>query len=208
VDRTIVYIDGFNLYYGAVKDTPYRWLDLEALSRRLQPRDTIVQVRYFTAIVTARPGDPQQPIRQQIYLRALATLPLISIHLGQFKETQTRMRVAHPRPRGPKTVVVLKSEEKGSDVNIASYLLLDAFRGSCTTAVVISNDSDLKTPIEMARNEFGIKVGVVNPHPAHKRSRDLQPTFFKQLRPSVLHACQLPATLADARGSFGKPATW
>jgi uncharacterized LabA/DUF88 family protein len=208
VDRTIVYVDGFNLYYGAVKDTPHRWLDLEALARRLQPKDTIVKVRYFTAIVTARPGDPQQPIRQQVYLRALATLPLVTTHLGQFKETQTRMRLARPRPRGAKTVLVLKSEEKGSDVNIASYLLLDAFRKRCTTAVVISNDSDLKAPIDMARHELGIKVGVVNPHPAHKRSRDLQPTFFKQLRPSILHACQLPATLSDAKGSFGKPGVW
>jgi hypothetical protein len=26
--RTSIYIDGFNLYYGAVKDTPYKWLNL------------------------------------------------------------------------------------------------------------------------------------------------------------------------------------
>ena len=102
----------------------------------------------------------------------------------------------------------MKSEEKGSDVDIASYLLLDAFGNACTTAVVISNDSDLKTPIEIARHELGIKVGVVNPHPAHKRSRDLQPTFFKQLRPSILKACQFPASLADEKGSFGKPHAW
>ncbi len=56
---TIVYIDGFNLYYGAVKDTPYKWLDLEALCRRLLPKDDIVGIRYFTARISARPGDPQ-----------------------------------------------------------------------------------------------------------------------------------------------------
>lgn len=51
---TIVYIDGFNLYYGAVKGTRYKWLDLEALCRRLLPKDNIAQIRYFTAQVSAR----------------------------------------------------------------------------------------------------------------------------------------------------------
>ena len=58
---TIVYIDGFNFYYGAVKGTPYKWLDLEALCRRLLPKDQIVKIRYFTARVASRPEDPQQP---------------------------------------------------------------------------------------------------------------------------------------------------
>jgi hypothetical protein len=33
--RTIVYIDGFNLYYGAVKGTPYKWLDLKSVCQKL-----------------------------------------------------------------------------------------------------------------------------------------------------------------------------
>lgn len=57
---TIVYIDGFNLYYGALRGSPYRWLDLEALSRRLLPKDDIHLIRYFIARITARPQDPQQ----------------------------------------------------------------------------------------------------------------------------------------------------
>ena len=71
---TIVYIDGFNLYYGAVKGTANKWLDLEVLCRRLLPKDNLVKIRYFTALVAIRPSDPQQPARQQAYLRALATL--------------------------------------------------------------------------------------------------------------------------------------
>jgi uncharacterized LabA/DUF88 family protein len=105
-------------------------------------------------------------------------------------------------------VEVVKTEEKGSDVNIATYLFLDACRGACDTAVVISNDSDLKEPVALARSEFGLKVGVVNPHPVARRSRALQPTFFKQLRPSILATCQFPPVLTDARGTFQKPATW
>lgn len=73
---------------------------------------------------------------------------------------------------------------------------------------MISNDSDLKLPIEVARNELGIRVGVVNPHPPARRSRALQPTFFKQLRASALAACQFPPVLTDAKGEIRKPARW
>jgi uncharacterized LabA/DUF88 family protein len=204
----IVYVDGFNLYYGSLKGSPFKWLDLEALARRLLPKDNVLLVRYFTAMVTARPGDPQQPARQQIYLRALATLPMVQVHFGQFKETKTRMRLVHPPAGGPNTVEVLKNEEKGSDVNLASHLLFDAFHKRCTAAIVVSNDSDLKEPIDIARTELGVAVGVINPHPAYKRSRDLTATFFKQLRESALRACQLPDVLHDANGQFRKPASW
>jgi hypothetical protein len=68
---TNVYIDGFNLYYGCLKGTPHKWLDLDALCRRLLPKHRIGRIRYFTAIVSARPNDPSGPDRQRIYLRAL-----------------------------------------------------------------------------------------------------------------------------------------
>jgi hypothetical protein len=70
-----VYIDGFNLYYGSVKGTPYRWLDLAALCSLLLPRDTINRIRYFTALIQPRPDDAQAPQRQQTYLRALRLFP-------------------------------------------------------------------------------------------------------------------------------------
>ena len=65
--KTIVYVDGFNLYYGAVKDTPYKWLDINKLCQLLLPKHTIHQIKYFTARVVARPSDPDQPTRQQVY---------------------------------------------------------------------------------------------------------------------------------------------
>ena len=205
---TIVYIDGFNFYYGAVKGTPHKWLDLEALCRRLLPNDQIVKIRYFTARISARPEDPQQAIRQETYLRALNTLPLVETHFGHYVTRTTRMPLAKPPPTGARTVEVLKTEEKGSDVNLATYLLLDAFRQNCDTAVVISNDSDLAEPVRIAQSEAGIKVGVINPHSAKYRSRRLEGTFFKQLRPNVLSQCQLPTTLHDSEGSVTKPKTW
>lgn len=206
--KTNVYIDGFNLYYGAVKATPFKWLDLAALVAKLFPRNEINRIRYFTAIVDARPSDPQQPVRQQTYLRALHTIPNLSVHLGTFRTRPVRMTLVH-RPRtGPKTAEVWKTEEKGSDVNLASYLLLDGFRKDCEVAIVFSNDADLKEPIAIAQNELGLKVGVVNPHPPRRRSLDLQPTFFKQLRRGPLATSQFPAVMRDARGEFHKPASW
>ena len=137
---TNIYIDGFNLYYGCLRGTPYRWLDLDALCHRLFPQDTIHRIRYFTARVSGRGSDPQAPLRQQFYLRALETIPHLTVHLGHFLTHPTRMPLAHPRPGGSQTVEVIKTEEKGSDVNLASYLLLDGFRNDFETAVVVSND--------------------------------------------------------------------
>ena len=206
---TNVYIDGFNLYYGCLKGTPHKWLDLDALCRRLLPKHRIGRIRYFTAIVSARPNDPSGPDRQRIYLRALETKPHVSVHLVEFLTSHVRMPVAAPRAGGPRFVEVIKTEEKGSDVNLATYLLADAFRQDCEAAVVITNDSDLKEPIRVVRNELGLPVGVVNPHNPRKRSRALlDVTFFKQLRPSILPACQLPAVLTDHHGTIHKPATW
>lgn len=204
----MVYIDGFNLYYGAVKGTRYKWVDLAALCRRLLPKDQIVEIRYFTALITARPNNPHQAVRQQTYLRALNTLPLVTLHLGHYLSHRTRMPLAQPPASGPRTVEVIKTEEKGSDVNLATYLLLDAFKARCDTAVVISNDSDLAEPIRVAEQELGIRVGVVNPHPAKRRSRALRSTFFKQLRPSTLAACQLPPVIQDQQGKIHKPNGW
>jgi NYN domain len=203
-----VYIDGFNLYYGCLKGTPYKWLDLEALTKRLLPKDQINRIRYFTAMENERVGKRGGPQRQATYLRALATVPNLSIHLGHFLTSRVRMPLAQPAVNGPRTVEVLKTEEKGSDVNLATYLLLDAFREDCEAAVVITNDSDLREPINVVRQELGIPVGVVNPHPPHRRSLVLRGTFFKQVRPATLAACQFPRVLKDRLGTFSKPATW
>jgi hypothetical protein len=205
---TYVYVDGFNLYYGAVKGTAYKWLDIEAVCRRLLPNDDIRLIRYFTARIAARPDDPQQAVRQETYLRALATFPPIEIHFGHYVTRPTRMALAKPPKHGSRTVEVLKTEEKGSDVNLATYLLLDAAKRRCDTAVVISNDSDVAEPLRLAAAEFGVRVGVINPHPPHKRSRKLPSAFFKQLRTSTLAGCQLPPTLSDGAGVIRKPATW
>ena len=117
--RTNVYIDGFNLYYRALRGTSYRWLDVGKLASLLLPQHDIGRIRYFTALVVNRPGDPTQPQRQQTYLRALQTVPNLSIHYGHFLvNTKWRPLAQHPQT-GPRTVEILNAEEKGSDVTLS-----------------------------------------------------------------------------------------
>ena len=200
--KTNVYIDGFNFYYGSVKDTPYKWLDLAALLRNLLPSHlhTINKIRYFTAAVQPRSRDPQQPQRQQTFLRALGTIPNLTIHYGDFYTNTKRLPLAHPPSSGPRTVEVVVTEEKGSDVNLATFLIVDGILFDYDAAVVVSNDSDLALPLDFVRNGLKRVVGILNPHP-QRRSRELFPlaNFYKPIRTSVLAASQFPHTLQDAR---------
>ena len=208
--KTNVYVDGFNLYYGCLKGTPYRWLDLAQLCRVLLPSNRIHRIRYFTALVQPRPDNPRQPERQQTYLRALRTIPNLSIHYGHFLSHVVRLPLARPPAQGPRTVEVVRSEEKGSDVNLATALLVDGFTHDFDVAVVVSNDSDLLAPIRVVREQLGYRVGVLNPHPRKRRSRALfqEATFWKQVSRRALQASQFPHTITDAHGTITKPQGW
>ena len=82
--KTRIYVDGFNLYYGSLKRTPYRWLNIVELARQLLPASHAVdKLNYFTARVSGV-SDPQAPARQQAYLNALGTLPEVEMHFGSF----------------------------------------------------------------------------------------------------------------------------
>ena len=205
---TNIYIDGFNLYYGALRRTPYRWLNLETLCQLLLPKNTIRQIKYFTALVSARPNDPDQPVRQQLYLRALRTLPKVSIHFGHFLTHEVMMALVVPAGQPPKYVRVIKTEEKGSDVNLATHLLHDAHMGRFDVAVIVSNDSDLLEPIKIVREHLHKRVGILNPHPNPSRALLPHIDFIKQIRTGVLRTAQFPLTLTDAHGTFTKPAAW
>lgn len=205
MERVIVYVDGFNLYYG-IRKTSYKWLDLGALSRLLFPGDDIVHIRYFTARVRGTANDPGAPERQKIYLRALQSIPNLTVHFGHFLKNERWMPAAEP-PHDP--VRVLKVEEKGSDVNLATHLLTDGFLDAYDTAVVVSNDSDLHPPIAMVRNQLQKKVGIVNPLP-NTRSKHLASvaSFYRALRAGPLAASQFPDVMNDGQGTFRKPPSW
>lgn len=144
-----------------MRKTPYRWVNLESLFQFLLPKNTIQEIKYFTALVSARPNDPSQPQRQQLYLRALATLPKVSVHLGHFLVHEVTMPLVVAPGQPQQYARVIKTEEKGSDVNLATHLLHDAHMDRLDVAVVVSNDSDLLGPIKIVRNELGKKVGIL-----------------------------------------------
>jgi uncharacterized LabA/DUF88 family protein len=177
---------------------------MAALCARLLPKNQINRIRYFTALVTPRQGDPQQRTRQEIYIRALRTIPNLTIYFGSFLATKVMMR----RADGSGFVQVLKSEEKGSDVNLASHLLIDCYLSDCDIAVIVSNDSDLVFPIEHVKQHLGKIIGIVNPH--QRPSRELRgvANFYKSIRPSVLTKCHFPDQISDAQGNFHKPSAW
>ena len=199
-----VYIDGFNFYYGCIKKTPYRWLNLSLFCQRMLPKNEIHRIRYFTALVTPRLGDPDQRTRQDTYLRALRTIPNLSIHLGSFLSNKVWMM----RADGSGKVQVLKTEEKGSDVNLASYLLIDAYSSDCDIAVIVSNDSDLIFPIEHIKKHLGKMIGILNPHPSPSRELYALASFYKPIRHKALASSLFANELIDFHGKFHKPTSW
>ena len=201
-----IYVDGFNLYYGAVRRTPYKWLDISQMCRHLFPHDKINKIKYFTARVSARPNDPDQPIRQATYWRALQTIPGLSIIEGSFLVKNVSMPLANTNPR--KYALVIKTEEKGSDVNLATHLLNDAHQQDFETAVLVTNDSDLLEPMRIVNKELGLPVGLLNPHKNPSFELRKHASFIKQVREGVLRISQFPTVLTDFNGTFHKPASW
>lgn len=219
-EKVRVYIDGFNLYYRALRGRiapgggTYKWLDLAKLARALMPppKYVIDQIRYFTAIVRSVPDDPDAPVRQHAYLRALNTLsPLVTVHRGFFMVKKTPARLVTPLGDGTKTVLVHKTEEKGSDVNLATYLLLDGFREEYDVAAVVTNDSDLVEPVRVVKNELKKSIIILGPNPDPKNhSRELvaAASSFKPIREGALRASQFSAILNDSVGTISKPVGW
>ena len=207
---TNIYYDGFNLYHRALKGTEFKWLDLRKLAEALFPNDVIQQICYFTAIVKPFPSDRNQYDRQQLYLRALSTLPGFQAYYGDFRPRTIIRPLARPVPGLPRYVEVLDAEEKGSDVNLAMRLLVDGFAGAYEHAVIVTNDSDFAGPIRYVRDALGLRITVVNPDYNNKTTRALvdAATYVKRLWKSHLRRSQFPPALRDGQGAITKPAAW
>ena len=106
-------------------------------------------------------------------MRALDTLPGFEAHYGVIRLRTKVRQLADPIPGLPEYVRIIDSEEKGTDVNLATRLLVDGFNGAYEQAVIVSNDSDLASPMRYVRDELGRKVIVVNPDNNNYTHRDL-----------------------------------
>lgn len=224
---THVYIDGFNLYYGLLKGTPHKWLDLKRFCDQLLPKNTVRKIYYFTARLDARPQDPGQPTRQLAYLQALSTLSRVEVHFGTFMSQVVSQVVVEADPAtgrwqrvggrpviktdsagNPAKTWILKSEEKGSDVNLASFLLRDAYRAQCQCAVIVWNDSDLLTPIRMAKADGGLTIGLVPPRSKGSIELKRLADFKVDPRVHLLAGSQFPDPVPTSVGMVHKPLTW
>lgn len=232
---TNFYIDGFNLYKGCLEGGPHKWLDLVEFCRRSfpPPLNLLHKVHYFTARVRAWPHDPTQPERQAAYLRALTSRPEVTAHFGQFKTTRPWVKVVdrttdglhvwcpaggyrHPlvtaAAHRPELVRVERAEEKGSDVNLATRLLLDAFKGDYEAAVVVTNDPDQKEAIRAVKEELKKRVGVLFPvRPGRPANNDLKKaaSFHGVIDPALLALSHFPRSLTDGKGRpVHKPTGW
>lgn len=219
-------MDGFNLYYGAAKNTRLKWVNIVALAESVLPGLQVNRTRYFTAMVKSTPTDPQQAQRQQIYIRALETLPNLTVHYGHYQATKVKAKVCIPPPD---SILVHKTEEKGTDVNLATYILADAFRDECDQLVVITNDSDLAEPIRIVNSELNRRVIVLNPHSVDTSNRKNaknggnhkpHPSYHLSKVASVVKdisshgnnchmtKAQFPHTLTDKNGTITIPPSW
>ncbi|MBA3976289.1 MAG: hypothetical protein C0504_18940 [Candidatus Solibacter sp.] len=204
---TVVYVDGFNLYYGALKGTPHRWLDLDGLFRRLRPGDDIQQIRYCSAMVVG----PTRP-NQEVYLKALATTPKVEVSLGKFKEKQVRCGVSACTFSGSRFYTT--QEEKRTDVNIAVAMIDDANRGVCEKVILVSGDSDLVPAVTLVRSRHpSIEITVYVPANHRRRAfaTELRGAAHKHrdLPLRLLPLSQFPDPITLRDGSLlSKPADW
>lgn len=214
------YVDGFNLYKGALQRKPhFKWLDVAALCDQIAGTQ-VERVAYCTAPLVALPNDPDIVNRQQFYLRALRGNPRIDIHLGKFVRRTPRLyrisddgcRCCDPRvDHAPclcckqRTTQVIRFEEKGSDVQLGVQLVHDAHLKRMDTAVVISNDSDLQPAIDIALS-LGVDVVVASPHPKGNSLTGSSRSFISNTR---LRASQMTSPILDADGRrVFRPSRW
>lgn len=215
--RTFVYVDGFNLYYRALKGTHHKWLDLLKLSEAVLPSSAVVErINYYTARVSGK-RDPDMPRRQQFYFSALGTISCLNIHLGRFLVHDVDMKLVEPlqfqpAPRVmpeplPKFAKVVKTEEKGSDVALGAHLVRDAFLGAFEQAAIITNDSDLAEPVRIVVKEVGLPVILLTPENRPVGSLARLVSDVRHIKPS-LSRCQFPDPVGSTKGPIAKPTDW
>jgi uncharacterized LabA/DUF88 family protein len=161
-ERVIAYIDGFNLYFGILEANfnQCRWLNVRDLvSRLLQPNQELLGVKYFTSRVS---NNPDKQKRQSTYIDALESIG-VEIYYGNYQDGfEECKRCGH---------IWRTAKEKMTDVNIATSIIVDAYKDEYDMALLISGDSDLTPPIKAVHSLFKNKrVFIAFPPKRHNSS--------------------------------------
>lgn len=224
--RTTVYIDGYNLYYGALRGTPYKWLDVvhlfETICHAQNSATQIQEVKFFTAPIKARISTRKdQALRsQRLYLNALKQIypDRMTVVEGFFQLTKGMFpRYQDPLDKTDKVAVWLL-EEKRTDVNIALHLYDDVVQGKVEQVVLISNDSDLVPALQFARRAAAsLVIGTILPRRYHKagnqRPNNIELSSLSNwsrqyIRDEELQAAQLPNKIPTLKKPIFKPDYW
>jgi len=229
---TAVYVDGYNLYYGRLRGTAFKWLDLVKLFDNLlaqrDQNEKLVRLHLFTApaLATFASHGNASVEAQAAYHRALKSIyddrfeAIYGSH--SYDKSGTLLPAYLPDQAYDRTnrVRVWKLEEKKTDVNLALHMYRDACKGLYDRIILVSNDSDAEPALEALRADFPhIMRGVVMPirpvvsgMPAHRRpsgSLAKQADWtLSNLSDVMLDAAQLPATIPTKKKPIRKPGHW
>lgn len=196
--KAIAYIDGYNLFYGLLKGTPNKWLDLWVFCRTLLKKEIeLVEVKYFTALVKPHPYDQAAVDRHKVYLQALSTNPSVITKLGFYRKGNAKMPPVQERCTSCDVaqdgyIQVVKLEEKRSDVNLAVEMVTDAALNKADTFLLVTGDSDQVGTIETVRHQFKKQVIVFDPHKSVSKNLDWAATYYKNIPRDLPARCQLP----------------
>lgn len=230
------YVDGFNFYKGAMQKRPeFKWMDLRKLCQMHSPNILIDKVYYFTAPVKNRFDIDSANERQHTYLRALQNSG-VEIVRGSFRKnidwkrfaSKNLMEAIQPTPKDPLGFItwsfkntfkkaspdytkaqVFDLNEKGSDVNLASYLLRDTYTRVITDAIILTADSDQVTPIIFSKN-FGVNVKVLVPGIGNNVDKLRNAAnSLETVNVDYFPLCQLPKLVKTKKGThIHRPKEW
>lgn len=160
-EKVIAYVDGFNLYFGIVEaGFDYcKWLNLKRLVQNLlKPYQDLIEVKYFTSRVS---NNPDKQKRQSLYIEALQSIG-VKIIYGNYQDGNvTCLRCGH---------IWKSAKEKMTDVNIATSMIIDAYKNEYDMAMLISGDTDLVPPIRAIHAIFKDKrVMIAFPPKRHNK---------------------------------------
>jgi len=224
--KTIVYVDGYNFYFGVLRGTPYKWLDIVATVKHIchiqNPNIDVTSVKFFTAPVITRlatQGEKSQQ-SQDVYHKALLnrhpeTIEIINGYYLMEKGTPPKYKTPVDKKD---RVDVWKLEEKQTDVNIALHLYRDAVKRQCEQAVLVSSDSDLESALKFISADFpDHKIGLILPRrqsgddkqrPVNKGLSNYSDWTRQHVLDEELEKFQLPSRVPTKKKPAIKPDYW
>lgn len=219
--RTTVYVDGYNLYYGCLQDTPWKWLDLRKLVERIlqeeSPGARVIAFRYFTSPVIARLArrGTSSVEAQNSYLKALrATGVDIAFGRHQLDVGMAPRHIPGRHPNRDDVTPVWDLSEKETDVRLALTLYRDTARLAPEQVVLISGDSDMVPALQAIREDYEVRLGLIIPRRAKARRAPpvLLPTLADwtrdHIRDEELADSQFPERVPTQRAPATKPPYW